>query len=126
MEDELESLPIPEGQPKAVYCYEHAKFLQFAELAKIPPYPISSPLIALYLSYKASLSAGTQGISRAWLNRLHRLLDPTWEDQPTYKTLNEWADAEEGIREYMRGRADSRARRTLSRPPYPFYTVTCH
>ena len=112
VEDELESLPIPAGAPKAVYCYEHAKFLQFAELAKVPPYPITPPLIALYLSYKASLSAGTQVTSRAWLNRLHKSLDATWKDQHTYEALEKWKDVEEGIREFMKERADSRVRRT--------------
>ncbi|GAA5957670.1 hypothetical protein JCM3765_001474 [Sporobolomyces pararoseus] len=110
---ELENLPIPENSPVATYAYEHAKYLEFTKATQIPPYPVTHPLISLYLSYRGSLGTGTLSYPRAWLNRLYRLTADEWENDPTYLELEGIEGAEEGIREYIRERSTSNS---TSRP----------
>ncbi|GAA6012501.1 hypothetical protein JCM11491_004353 [Sporobolomyces phaffii] len=128
VDHELQRLPIPSHASLPVYHYEHVKFLKFTEKANVPPYPISSPLIALYLVYKSALVGGMPACARSWLNKLRRLLQDTWQDNPVYQGLDSWEDAEEGIREFMSERSNARIRRaskatasakTATKPPPP-------
>jgi hypothetical protein len=110
---EIRSLPIPGNAHRAVYTYEHIRYLKFAKAAQLPPYPITYPLIALYLSYYGTVNQGTLGSQRSWLNRLYRVLKSAWDNDATYQELEAMGagEAEEAIRDYIRERSNSRIRR---------------
>lgn len=109
VQDEIDGLAIPSTNSKHAYEYEHIRYIDFMSDAKLPPFPISLPIVALYIVYRTSILSGSPTVINSWFNRLRGKLASIWEDDAVYQELEEWKDVETGIREFMREVRESKS-----------------
>ncbi|GAA6061775.1 hypothetical protein JCM10212_001381 [Sporobolomyces blumeae] len=122
--DHLASLSISTGYGRGPLRWLHDIYLDFAESNRIPPFPITPPIIALWLVSRVAKRNGNYKSSLAWARRAMLLTACVWDHSTTYNELQAWPGAEAGIRQFVHERENVRQRGPRARNRLPSAAVT--